>query len=184
MMQLRQTLAEVVLLKKRVSKMALDNTMMGLVNDEILPTMEAFMEAAIEDLSELRRDFDDLEDAVLDTENDAITPETSAALIGLIELGMTVCDLIVESGIKLENDLLNKKLNDAIAEFQRAAIVNAQHVINMTLDPDEEDDDDSDSDDEKTPVEIPHKKETQNGTNDRNRGERDDNATTTEAEAE
>lgn len=186
-MQLRQIQADVDLLKKRVAKMALDNTMRGLINDEILPIMEAFMEATIETIGEVRGEFSDLEDAVFDTASDMITPDTAAALITAFQIGLTICDLLAE--VKIEDELLAKKLGTAMVEYQRNALASVKHVMESTLDPDEEDpdeeegdDDEDDQDDEKTPVEIPNpRKVAEDGSDDRNDGDRD--STTAEAEA-
>jgi hypothetical protein len=170
-MQLRQIQADVTLLKGRVAKMALDNTMMGLVNDEILPTMEAFMEATIEEVKairseakEMKADFEELEDvafAHLEGSDDVITPETSAQLIETFELGLMVCGILQEVELKLDNDLANKKLHDTITEYQRNSLALVKLVLESTVEDDEDEDgevdDDlpTDEDEEVTPLEIP-----------------------------
>ena len=187
-MQLRQIQADVTLLKGRVDKMALDNTMRSLINEEILPILEAFMEAVVDESREKTKEFNELEDAVyatLEGSEDIVTPETSAQLIHAFELGLAVCE-IIDQEVKIENDLVNKKLRDAMGEFQRNAIASCAVVLESTVDPDEDDDEDEDEDEEVTPLEIPipkkPKKEEIHARDD-NDGDRDGD-TTTDATAE
>lgn len=147
--------ADLRLLSQRVAKMPLDNTMMTLINDEVLGIVDGVIDAVIEKNKAVAEQIDELGEmmvSIIEDTDDIIHAELSAQIIKTLMLGSAICQLL--EGVTLD-DLTKKKLQDAIHEYQRQAIVTTEAVLEVTIEDDEDGEGDFD-DDDKTPVEIPN----------------------------
>lgn len=122
--------------------MPLDNTMRSLINDEILSLFDGFIEVVSDKADEHEKMLVDL----IEDSGELIHEDTAKTIIGALELGAALC-LIVED-IKIDDELLAKKLTQAKESYERAAVMAAQLIEEITLEDEDEDADDSDNDDD------------------------------------
>ncbi len=118
----------------------------------IIPLLQSLVDANISDSEE---QWGTLQE-VIETMEDVIHPELAGQIIGALELGGTICQLLKASNVILEDELANKRLQDAILTYQRAAILAIGRVAEVTIEPgelDEEGDEDGNTRGEETETE-------------------------------
>jgi len=155
-MSLQEMKADLKLLRQRVEKMPLDNTMRTLVNEELVGIVEGVIEETLEAMSRLGNQVQENTDMIvsmIEDTDDLIQPALSAQIINTLQIGMAICELLENEENPIANDLTAKRLKDAIHAYKRQAIATTEAVLEVTLSDDDGDDEEAD-----TPLEIPRRK--------------------------
>lgn len=110
--------------------------------DFVIPFMEGIASATYSELEEQAGAIIEL----IDTHDDIIHPELGAKIAGTISLGQLICQILEENEVVLENELANKRLQDAVKTYKRNAVMTLERVAEATTLPDEDDDEEDDED--------------------------------------
>jgi hypothetical protein len=161
--ELETFVANVKLWKKDVSGDVPPKTVEDLFNwmkSELLNNVAPLLESqAKANMHELGEAFAELEeqgkalDEIIDREGDYLQPEMAANLSATLALGMFITDIIDGEKVKLDDELKNKKLQDAMKLFRQNSTILLEQIEAVTVvddDDEEEDSDDDDTDDTDT----------------------------------
>jgi exonuclease VII small subunit len=130
------------------------NWMKSELLNNIAPLLESQAKASMHELGEV---FAELEeqgkalDEVIDQEEDYLQPEMAANLTATLVLGMFIADIIDGEGIQLDDELKNKKLQDAMKLYRQNSTILLDQIEAVTVvddDEEEEDPNDDDTDDD------------------------------------
>jgi hypothetical protein len=108
----------------------------------IVPLLQGFMTSTIIDSEEQWGTIQEL----IETTEDVIHPELAGLIIGTLEIGGGICQILKSTDVKIENDLIKKKLDKLMLEYQRSAVLAIQRVAEVTIDTDDEETDDGTND--------------------------------------
>jgi hypothetical protein len=153
MQQLKQLKAELKLLKGRIKTLPLDNTMMGLFSNELIPIFESYIDATIvefRDQAERLTEQEDVVNELIDNTESSIHEELSMLIMSTFEKGAQLTALLEEALPELANELLAKKLRAQSEQFQIALVMASEAVEAATIPSNDEDEeeDDEDADDD------------------------------------
>lgn len=115
----------------------------GFLRDNLIPLLQSFMHASIEEHEEHAGAIMEL----IETHEDVIHPELAAIIIGTLESGKLICQILADNDVKLEDELANRRLQEGITAFKRHAVIAIERVAEATTILDEDLDDEEENDD-------------------------------------
>ena len=87
------------------------------LRDNVVPLIKAFMDASIEEHEEHAGAIMEL----IETHDDIIHPELAAIIIGTLEAGKMICQILSDNKVTLDDDLANRRLQEGIKAFEQHA---------------------------------------------------------------
>ncbi len=149
---LDRVLADLTLWKKELRNTPNDQ-IPSQVRDQLLHNVAPFMEQLIQgiggELTEMGAEMINQGDAIqniIDMDEGFLTPEMANDLKATLALGMAVVGILESEEVKLENDLKDKQLQDAMKLYKTQTTILLGQIDEITQE-DEDDDDNNDGDD-------------------------------------
>lgn len=106
------------------------------------------VEEELSEVSEILADQGNALDELIDREGDYLQPEMASDLTATLVLGMFIADTISQEKIVLEDELKNKKLQDAMKMYRENTTILLEQIQAITTD--DEDEVEEDEDEEQT----------------------------------
>ena len=119
----------------------------------VAPLLEGQIKASMHELGEayeIMAEQGRALDEVIDQEGDFLQPEMASDLTATLMLGSFIIELIEGEGIKLGDDLKNKKLHDAMKLYRQNTTILLEQIAAVTVVDDDEEEEDTDDNDDDT----------------------------------
>jgi hypothetical protein len=104
------------------------------------------VEEELSEVSEILADQGNALDELIDREGDYLQPEMASDLTATLVLGMFIADTISQEKIVLEDELKNKKLQDAMKLYRENTTILLEQIQAITADDEDEDEEQTDAD--------------------------------------
>jgi len=124
----------------------------------VIPILESLIKANTHEFGDVFDALDGMDAAIVEIvgrEGDFLQPEMAENLTATLILGMFIVDTIGAEGIKLEDELQNKRLQDATKLYRQNTAILLEQIKEVTVDEDEDDDEEEDSDDDTNDGDAP-----------------------------
>lgn len=110
------------------------------LRDNVIPLFQGLCQHVEQQEAEIALELADLADAVdelIDQSDEILHPETSAKIVGVVELGKIVAAELDSLTNMVTDDMRRRKLRAMIASYRQGAEIVIDMIQQMTLDPEE-----------------------------------------------
>jgi hypothetical protein len=147
--QLEQCLADIKIWEKdlKTSAVATPDEVRSQFMHNVAPILKALVKASMYELGETFETLDDMDAAITELvgrEGDFLQPETASDLSATLILGLFIADTISTEKIQLNDELMNKRLQDAVKLYRQNSNILLEQIKEITIDGEGEDSDDDD----------------------------------------